>query len=110
HSDFQFFTAAYAKAIGSNPWLFQFPTFLENVVPIVKEDQLQLLDIQQQVLDCNANDELHPWQLLAMSGGHPISVFGIWDKKAFIPLAAQKNGRWVDFSVRYERQSSFQRW
>ncbi|MEM8526740.1 MAG: SWIM zinc finger family protein [Bacteroidota bacterium] len=108
--DFASFKAAYAQAVSSNPWLFQFPVFLENVIPIVKEDELQLLDIQEQVLDCEVSDELHPWQLLAMSGGHPISVFGVWEQKTFLPLAAQKDGRWLDLSVRYERKASYRRW
>jgi len=108
--DLQSFKDVYAKAISTNPWLFQFPTFLENVIPIVEKESLQLLDIQGQTLPCVVNNELHSWQLLAMSGGHPIHVFGIWEKKVFLPLAAQKDGRWVDFSVRYERKTRSRQW
>ncbi|MEL6945078.1 MAG: hypothetical protein AAFO82_20665, partial [Bacteroidota bacterium] len=77
---------------------------------IVEEENLLLLDIQEQLLPCKINNELRLWQLLAMSGGHPIAVFGIWEKNEFLPLAAQIESRWVDLSIRYERKTSSRSW
>ena len=35
------------------------------------------------------------WRLLAVSGGRPVSLFGLWDGEALTPLAAGDGARTV---------------
>ncbi|MEM9885064.1 MAG: hypothetical protein AAF849_04165 [Bacteroidota bacterium] len=102
---FQALQLHFTKAIAQNPWLFQLPIFVESVRPFIKKEELYLLDLNRQELACQLQEEQGKWQILALSGGHPINVFGIWRNRNFVPLAAQKEDRWVDLSVRYERRS-----
>ncbi|MEM9848062.1 MAG: hypothetical protein AAF847_09260 [Bacteroidota bacterium] len=103
---FQVLQQHFTAAISKNPWLFQLAFFLETVVPFISAEHLYLVDLHQQQIPCEMAEASKKWQLLALSGGHPIDVFGIWRNHTFLPLAAQKEKRWVDLSVRYERKTS----
>jgi hypothetical protein len=70
----------YARAIAKNPWLIVFPVALENVIPQYHEEQLILIDQSLQYIPAKVLNETAVWQLIAISGGHPIAVFGEWEK------------------------------
>lgn len=61
-----------------NPWLTRFPLLLQAVIPQFDAEQqrFSLHDQQGQTLACRPPEQ--PWQLLACSGGAPLSVFGEW--------------------------------
>jgi len=84
----------YAHALAANPWLSQMPMLLSQVVPQVEADRFWLCDMEGKSLPVAV---LHNtgWQLLALSGGLPIQVFGEWDGAVFLPLAVLAEGRWV---------------
>lgn len=86
---------AYSKAISQNPWLQRFPACVKEVIPIAKDNQVFLLDENQQVIPV-AKEDTTKWKLLAISGGHPIRVFGEWDGRSFQPLSAFVEGRLVE--------------
>jgi len=78
------FLAEYACALGRNPWLRQFPAVLQDVRPLYLEPQWLLRDEQNQAIPLEPRFA-RSWELLAVSGGQPVSVFGLWDGFYFSP-------------------------
>lgn len=79
--------AAYAAALAQNPWLELSPFLLAGVVPVHRDDDWWLRDAVGNLLP------LHPhfkqqWELLALSGGDQLSLFGEWDGDYLWPLSA----------------------
>lgn len=85
--------SAYAAALACVPWLASFPAQLANVVP-VHNDTWLICDTHGQVLPISPRFE-RLWNLLALSGGQPIWLFGEWDGVMLLPLAVQADGRFV---------------
>jgi hypothetical protein len=96
-SDLSAFFDAYAATLGKNPWLDVFPAVLEGVVPLQTGQKWLLCDSQKQALPLSTHFS-SPWELFALSGGHLLTVFGLWDGFVFLPLAAWDNSRCVDLS------------
>ena len=86
------FADGYATAIGQFPWLSHFPAFLKGVVPVFQNDNFVLVDHERKQLPTATCEELG-WKMVAMSGGHPSSIFGVWDGRAFQPLSAVVDGQ-----------------
>ncbi len=84
----------YAAALAANPWLTHFPAALSDVVPLVENDRFYLCDGDGEMLPLSV---LHNtgWQLLALSGGQPVAVFGEWDGAVLVPLSVVADGRFV---------------
>ena len=79
---------AYGQALAQHPWLESFPAALQGISVVMKDDNLILIDQEQQCLPLTANlSETAIWQILAISGGHPIDLFGEWDGLYFEPLS-----------------------
>lgn len=91
---FEHFLQHYAKATAANPWLRTFPCLLEDVIPVWEKEQLVLVDKEKKQLLAESRNENH-WKLLALSGGHPICVFGEWGKDSFTPLSALAHNRLI---------------
>ncbi|MFK8103882.1 MAG: SWIM zinc finger domain-containing protein [Saprospiraceae bacterium] len=90
------FMDAYADAVGLDPWITNFPCGLAEVVPAMRGDDLYLVDTTQRSIAVNKNDSA--WKLMAISGGHPVSVFGEWSGERLIPLSATIGMRFVDLN------------
>ncbi len=88
---------AYAAALACNPWLDAFPFTLTAVIPDQREDACVLRDADSTVLPLHPGFQ-HTWELLAMSGGHPVGIFGEWDGHALMPLSVWSDGRFVNFA------------
>ena len=86
----EIFFEHYSKAIAKNPWILDFPCMIEEVVPVIKKDKLLLVDKKQKQISA-LNKANKGWKLLALSGGHPITVFGEWSGELFIPLSVISN-------------------
>lgn len=84
----------YAHALAANPWLPQMPMLLSAVTPVVDADRFGLCDMEGSMLPVTVLNNTG-WQLLALSGGQPVQVFGEWDGAVFLPLAVLAEGRWV---------------
>lgn len=90
---------AYANALAANPWLETFPLALTAAWPVeTSGDQWDVRDRAGRVLPL-AKAFPAPWQLLALSGGHPLGLFGEWDGRAFWPLTAFVDERWIFLGV-----------
>ena len=85
----------YASALGNNPWLEDFPAILENAIPMRINENWILKDAHGFILPLPVS---HPsaWELFALGGGHPLTVFGTWDGFIFTPLTAWASERLVN--------------
>jgi hypothetical protein len=87
---------AHAAALAANPWIETFPFAIQNVRPAQSTSGWVVRDSAAQVLPLSRHFD-HPWTLLALSGGHPLTLFGLWDGEALLPLSAWAEGRFVGF-------------
>lgn len=92
YADWTIFLRHYADALAQNPWLLNFPCLIEDATPVIQNDQLLLVDTHKNWLPTSTTDETK-WKILALSGGHPIQVFGEWDGRTFSPLTAMAFSR-----------------
>lgn len=87
-SNFHTALQQYSQALSQNPWLQQFPMLLEDIAAQwTADNKLLLLDQAGQQIPLL---DLHPstqWKILALSGGHPMTLMGEWDGYAFRPLS-----------------------
>ncbi|HRZ04952.1 MAG TPA: SWIM zinc finger family protein [Candidatus Competibacteraceae bacterium] len=88
--DFDAALAARAAALAVNPWLLAYPFAVENVIPLRRHGAWRLRDVQGAELPLNMADR-DAWELLAISGGHPVAIFGEWSDNEFRAL-----GVWAD--------------
>ncbi len=100
----------YAKALAANPWLSVLPVVFQEVVPIIQENQLYLIDAHKIMIPCRVATITIAWQLVAMSAGAPIEVFGEWDGSHLTPLGVAKGDNYLDCSIYYQRIASAQYW
>jgi hypothetical protein len=84
--------AAYASALARNPWLETYPMPLQAVVPTRFDGHWIVRDAAGQWLPL-APRFARGWHLLALGGGHPMSLFGEWDGEHLLPLSAAAEGR-----------------
>ncbi|MEM9823447.1 MAG: hypothetical protein AAF985_20355 [Bacteroidota bacterium] len=90
----QGFLQDYAQVLSINPWLENFPCCLENMRPIYQQDQLFLVDQERYQLPTHVKPN-QIWPIVALSGGHPITLFGEWTGTLFLPLSVLSKGRFV---------------
>jgi hypothetical protein len=79
----------YAETISRNPWLDEQP-FLIRITPLRGAKRILLADDQGQALSL-APAFAADRELLALSGGWPVNLFGLWDGEFFAPLSAVAN-------------------
>lgn len=87
--------SAYAGALERAPGLRRFPALLADVVPFMEEDAFFLLDARRDVLPLQLPAD-RAWQLIALSGGTPVMIFGEWDGGTLHPLCAVLSRRIID--------------
>ncbi|MGW0180628.1 DUF5691 domain-containing protein [Nocardia sp. NPDC003345] len=68
---------AFAAAAAADPWLESWPVLLRDVIPTRAGAGLLLAEPGGSALPLSSADER--WQLLALSGGRPVTVFGTWN-------------------------------
>lgn len=80
--------ADYAGLLCLNPWVDRRPYLLDRVIPTFLDGVWQLQDSAETpgVLQLNIKGK-QGWRLLAVSGGHPVSLFGEWNGIQFVPLS-----------------------
>lgn len=88
--------STYANALACHPWLEQFPLTLQAMIPQKSNDDWAMRDLEGHLLPIAPRFE-GGWQLLALSGGYPINVFGEWNGKDFLPLSALAGDKFVVF-------------
>nr|BBH95941.1 hypothetical protein KTA_41400 [Thermogemmatispora argillosa] len=90
-ASFAAFLETVAAALARQPWLERFLCVLSEATPIcLDEGQLWYLrDQDGQALPLSRGQH---WQLLALSGGHPLTFIGEWDGDELFPLAVISPG------------------
>ncbi|MCL6503605.1 MAG: SWIM zinc finger family protein [Pirellulales bacterium] len=85
------FLARVAGELARNPWLDRFLAVLEGVVVPQRPGPWRLCDATSETIPLAG--EAH-WRLLALSGGHPVTLAGEWDGERLCPLGAWAEGRY----------------
>lgn len=89
----------YGEALVQNPWLFSFPVGLSNLKAFMSEKkELLIKDDNNHIIPLNNVKEEIVWKILAISGGHPISLFGEWNGLHFDPLSMLTENGIISFS------------
>lgn len=78
---------ALAQAVAANPWQSPRPMLVDDGVPCPGNRGWSLHCPERRRLPLLLRDE-DGWQLLAVSGGAPLTVFGEWNGEVLRPLAA----------------------
>lgn len=85
--------AMYSRALAAYPWLERCPLLLNAVLPLRHETGWQVQDLEGSGLPLAPSlSDKQGWQLIALSGGHPLQLFGEWNGKSFLPLSAWAEG------------------
>ncbi|MGW7102921.1 SWIM zinc finger family protein [Streptomyces sp. NPDC054838] len=85
---------AYGAALREDPWLESWPVVLGPVVPVPGEPGWQLADPEGEsalpvpLAGPGSGSRSGLWQLAALSGGGPVTVFGEVGHRGFTPLTA----------------------
>lgn len=79
--------SAAAGALALNPWLDQFPFSLSAALPVYEGGRWWAADSDGERLPL-ATRFAKGWELMAFSGGIPVTIFGEWDGRELSPLSA----------------------
>lgn len=89
--DFASALAARAEALAANPWLLGSPFTIAGVIPVRRGETRWLRDAAGTELPLQMAEPA-AWELLAVSGGRPIHVFGEWSDGALRVLSGWADG------------------
>jgi hypothetical protein len=84
------------EALSRQPWLDNFPLPLAEMKPVPLESRWLLQDQEGRCVPL-AQGFSQPWELLALSGGHPVGLFGEWRDEELLPLSVFAHGRFYGF-------------
>lgn len=99
HNDLNSVLTSYGKALAQNPWLFSFPVGLSKLKAFMNDKkELKIKDINNSIIPLSNVKEDIMWKILAISGGHPISLFGEWNGLHFEPLSLLTEDGIVSFT------------
>ena len=84
--NFSEWPAYLGQVFAGNPWIYTVPCLLVAVQPVIDEETYRLLDSEAQAIEIKISDHSF-WKMMAVSGGHPISVFVEWEGGTFRPLS-----------------------
>lgn len=86
----------YGALLVTNPWLETWPVVLGPVTPTIHGNQVKLVDSQgRHVL--TRRGLKHAWHLEALTGGGPLTLFGLWNGQVLDPITAEHEGRLFSF-------------
>jgi hypothetical protein len=84
----------FVAVLAENPWVLQVPIVLTDVRPFKDEfDNYFLLDKDHKILPLANLRARVIWRMLAMSGGHPVTVIGEWNGASFEALSLWKDNK-----------------
>jgi len=86
----------YQTALAQNPWLTRYPLWLADVVVGLAQregTQLFVYDKERHLLPISRKAK-SGWQLLSLTGGNPVHLFGEWLDDGLIPLGLWQEGRY----------------
>ncbi|WP_280437886.1 DUF5691 domain-containing protein [Nocardia carnea] len=84
----------FAKAAAADPWLESWPVLLRTVVPTERAGDWVLAEPDGTAIPLVEPAEA--WPLLALSGGRPVTVFGLWTGRALEAVSVLAGGEYHD--------------
>lgn len=87
----------YTEALARQPWTSRFPISMIQTAPIRHLDRVYLRDQSGLGLPLRPRYS-KAWELLALSGGHPMDLFCEFDGKTLAPLSACCQGEFHDLA------------
>jgi hypothetical protein len=87
----------YRKALSCNPWVEHLPVSLSAVTPVPHNGQWRLVDGAGKELKISRQFS-RGWELLALSGGNSLTLFGEWNGESFYPLSLWLEGKSIQLS------------
>ena len=102
--------------LAADPWLEPTPWFVRGCVPDVRHRQdpdgrtgehWTLRDGSDAIVPL-AEDFPGAWQLLAASGGEPVTVFGEWNGRTLLPLSTVAAGRFINLAAAEENRTPYE--
>lgn len=90
-SDLDTLLDAHANALAVQPFLERHPVLLAGLTPDAADHGI-VHDARGRAIALHP-DFRHSWHLLALSGGHPLTVCGEWDGRTLLPLSVWQDGR-----------------
>lgn len=100
-ADLSTLAGQYAAALAACPWLENWPGVVEGVVPFHTGEIWRLVDAAGRSVPL-ASGFSQAAKLLAISGGHPLALFGEWDGSAFLPLSCMAGAQWHSLTTHGE--------
>jgi hypothetical protein len=94
HPDLDSALIAFGAALARNPWLQHFLMVLEDIVPLRRGNGWAVRDRLDHLLPLTILVE-DGWRLLALSGGHPITLVAEWDGEYLNPLSVWIGGELI---------------
>ncbi len=87
----------YAAALGENPFLRGWPFAIRDVIfnDAAAPKQWTVHDADGMGVPLAQGLGMRGWQLMAASGGHPVTLLGEWDGSQLWPLSIERQGKWV---------------
>lgn len=82
--------AQYSRLLAMNPWLERMPFVLGPVRPIMSGNRFALQDSSGRVVPAAPNCK-HAWELMSLSSGREVILFGEWNGRSFDPYCVQYN-------------------
>jgi hypothetical protein len=76
-----------SDALAGQPWFQRLPLTLSHAVPVFRNLRWYLRDADGREVEMRTSRD-DGWQLGALSGGHPLRVFGEWLGERLRPLSA----------------------
>ena len=76
-----------SDALAGQPWLQRLPLDLSHGVPVFRDLRWYLRDADGREVQMRLSTD-DGWQLAALSGGHPLRIFGEWLGERLRPLSA----------------------
>ncbi|HKF54644.1 MAG TPA: SWIM zinc finger family protein [Blastocatellia bacterium] len=82
---------SYSAALSRRPWIETYAAPLAAVVPVLVQSKFYLRDSDGGLARIRPRFGRR-WQMTALSGGHPMFVFGEWDGASLLPLSVVADG------------------
>lgn len=87
-----------ATLFAADPWIDRVPWLIADCVPLCLEERWFLRDSSGATVPLSRTFP-NPWPLFAISGGHPVTIFGEWDGSALRPLSVWADGTFTNLGI-----------
>ncbi|MGW5387977.1 DUF5691 domain-containing protein [Nocardia sp. NPDC003963] len=84
----------FTTAAAADPWLESWPVLLRGVIPARQGEDWLLVESGGSALPLQTPAQ--PWRLLALSGGRPVTVFGLWTGRRLEVISVAVGGEFHD--------------